>query len=80
MTKSKGKVNLMLIASGSGTDADAIMKAWHQGGIPEVGKIILVSTCEGVGCLAKANTLGVPSILAEPPSSPLTPKGREMYK
>jgi len=45
MAKKKG-VNLALVASGSGTDADSIMAAWKSGKIPEVEEIILISTVE----------------------------------
>lgn len=53
------KVNVALIASGSGTDADAIMNAWRNGGIPNANIAVLISTKEGAGCLDKAKTLGV---------------------
>ncbi len=68
------QVNLMLIASGSGTDANAIMSAWKQGGIPEVGNIVLVSTHAGAACLEKATNYGVKSITLVPPKLPLKSK------
>ncbi|MGA3086627.1 MAG: formyltransferase family protein [Thermodesulfobacteriota bacterium] len=48
------KINLVLIASGSGTDANSIMEAWEAGCIPEINPPLLISTKKGVGCLEKA--------------------------
>lgn len=74
-------INLMLIASGGGTDADAIMTAWRQGQIPEVGNVILVSTRAGAGCLEKAAKNDVKSIVAIPPSIPLKlPSDKDIYR
>jgi len=53
------KVRLACIASGSGTDFESIAKAWKDGWIPEVEEIVLISTKEGVGCLEKADKLGI---------------------
>jgi phosphoribosylglycinamide formyltransferase-1 len=50
------KINLALIASGSGTDADSIMSAWEAGCIPEVNPPFLISTKTGAGCLEKAES------------------------
>ena len=58
MTK---KVNTVLIASGSGTDADSIMKAYVAGSIPNINLTALISTKPGVGCLDKAKALGMPT-------------------
>jgi phosphoribosylglycinamide formyltransferase 1 len=58
MTK---KVNTVLIASGSGTDADSIMKAYAAGSIPNINLVALISTKPGAGCLDKAKALGVPT-------------------
>lgn len=55
------KVNVVLIASGSGTDADSIMKAHASGGISNINIEALVSTKPGAGCLEKADALGVPT-------------------
>ena len=55
------KINLALIASGSGTDADSIMAAWEAGCIPEINPPILISTKKGAGCLEKARNHGVHS-------------------
>lgn len=57
--KEKSGVKLALVASGSGTDADSIMKAWRAGCIPEVDNILLISTKEGAGCLNKASAIGI---------------------
>lgn len=53
-TTGTGKLNLALIASGSGTDANSIMEAWEGGGIPEINPPSLISTKKGAGCLEKA--------------------------
>ena len=52
-TEGTGRINLALIASGSGTDADSIMAAWEIGCIPEINPPLLISTKKGVGCLEK---------------------------
>lgn len=59
------KVNLGLVASGSGTDADAIMRGWRLGEIPNVGQIILFGTKKGAGCFAKAEHNAVDSFEVE---------------
>lgn len=64
-------INLMLIASGSGTDANAIMTAHSRGQIPEVGNIVLVSTKPGASCLEKAAALKYPSVVVAPRANPL---------
>jgi folate-dependent phosphoribosylglycinamide formyltransferase PurN len=53
------KINLALIASGSGTDANSIMEAWGAGCIPEINPPLLISTKKGAGCLEKAENHGV---------------------
>lgn len=60
MTKEK-KVNTILIASGSGTDAQAIMRAYNQGQIPNVNLLELISTKKDAACLDKAKENGIPS-------------------
>lgn len=65
------QLNLMLMASGRGSDADAIMKAHYAGQIPEVAQIVLVSTATGAGCLEKATALGYPSVVVKPRTNPL---------
>lgn len=69
--KTQPQVNLMLIASGGGTDANAIMSARKNGWLPEIGGIILVSTHVGAGCLEKATLCDVQSFTVVPPSIPL---------
>lgn len=55
----------ILVASGSGTDADAVMKAKAKGGcLPEHVTIsALVSTKEGAGCIEKAARREVPPVI-----------------
>jgi phosphoribosylglycinamide formyltransferase-1 len=64
-TKGTDKINLALIASGSGTDADSIMAAWENRCIPEINPPLLISTKKGVGCLEKAESRGVRSEVVE---------------
>ncbi|MFA6159842.1 MAG: formyltransferase family protein [Parcubacteria group bacterium] len=59
------KVNTVLIASGSGTDADSIMKAHASGFIPNINIKALISTKLGAGCLDKARILGIPTKLID---------------
>lgn len=59
------KVNLALIASGSGTDARAIMKAYREGMIPNVDLKILISTNREAGCLEKAAQFDIPSLILD---------------
>jgi folate-dependent phosphoribosylglycinamide formyltransferase PurN len=59
------QVNLVLIASGSGTDADAIMKAWKAGYLPEVNPPTLISTKRDAGCLEKARGLGLRCLIID---------------
>ncbi|MBI4765401.1 MAG: hypothetical protein HY787_12480 [Deltaproteobacteria bacterium] len=56
------KINLALIASGSGTDANSIMEAWEAGCIPEINPPILISTKKGAGCLEKARSHGLNTV------------------
>ncbi len=58
-TAGTGKINLALIASGSGTDANSIMEAWESGCIPEINPPMLISTKKGAGCLEKAEIHGI---------------------
>jgi phosphoribosylglycinamide formyltransferase-1 len=58
-TADTGEINLALIASGSGTDANSIMEAWESGCIPEINPPLLVSTKKGAGCLEKAESHGI---------------------
>lgn len=59
------EIRLGLVASGSGTDADAIMKAYRQGKITNAVPVVLVSTKRGAGCIAKAKENKVDAKLAE---------------
>lgn len=61
MEKVDKVVNLALIASGSGTDAAAIMKAYRGGEIPNVELKRLFSTKQDAGCLEKAEQYDIPS-------------------
>lgn len=65
-------LNVLLIASGRGSDAFSIMGAWKQGWIPEVGRVLLVSTHEGAGCLEQAARCGVESMTLVPPNIPMS--------
>ncbi|MDO8566051.1 MAG: formyltransferase family protein [Candidatus Moranbacteria bacterium] len=76
----KSKLNLILIASGRGTDATAIMAAWRNGRIPEVSNIILVSTCAEAECLERAAEHGVKAITLVPPNNPLTSEDMPIYQ
>jgi phosphoribosylglycinamide formyltransferase 1 len=58
-TSGTDRVNLALIASGSGTDANSIMESWAAGCIPEVNPPLMISTRKGAGCLEKAEKHGV---------------------
>jgi folate-dependent phosphoribosylglycinamide formyltransferase PurN len=59
------KVNVMLVASGSGTDADAIMQAWVSGCIPHAHISVLVITKNGAGCIEKAVACGVEHVVID---------------
>jgi phosphoribosylglycinamide formyltransferase 1 len=71
-TTGTGKINLVLIASGSGTDANSIMDAWEAGCIPEINPPLLISTKKGAGCLEKAENHGVRGYLIDYKESPDT--------
>jgi len=59
------KVKTVLIASGSGTDAYAIMDACRKGYLPDVSIEALISTKEGAGCLEKAEKFGIKTIVID---------------
>ena len=59
------KVKTVLIASGSGTDANAIMEAYRRGFIPEIHLEKLISTKEGAGCLEKAKKLDIKTLVLD---------------
>jgi phosphoribosylglycinamide formyltransferase 1 len=69
-TLGTAKINLALIASGSGTDANSIMEAWEAGCIPEINPPLLISTKKGAGCLEKAESHGVRGYLVDYKASP----------
>ncbi len=58
-------INAGIIASGSGTDANAVMSAYNRGFIPEIAELILISTKIGAGCLAKAENNKVKNVVIE---------------
>jgi phosphoribosylglycinamide formyltransferase-1 len=58
-------INAGIIASGSGTDANAVMSAYYRGFIPEIADLILISTKIGAGCLAKAENNKVNNVVIE---------------
>jgi phosphoribosylglycinamide formyltransferase-1 len=57
------KVRTALIASGSGTDAYAIMSAYNNGQIPNIDLQLLISTKIGAGCLEKANECKIETLI-----------------
>jgi len=59
------KIILGIVASGSGTDANAIMSSWRRGQISNVSKIILFGTKEDAGCFSKAFNNNIGSRLVE---------------
>lgn len=54
-----------IVASGGGTDANAVMGAYNIGFMPELADLILISTKAGAGCLAKAEKQNVRSTVIE---------------
>jgi len=71
MKNKKKKVRLALIASGNGSDANAIMEAGRNGLLENAEPVLLISTKPEVGCLDKAAANGVQSVVVER-------KGREL--
>lgn len=53
------QLNLCCIASGSGTDFEAIAQAWKNGWLPEINEVFLISTKKDAGCLKKARKLKI---------------------
>jgi phosphoribosylglycinamide formyltransferase-1 len=53
MTMNEG-INAGIIASGSGTDANAVMSAYNMGFMPELADLRLISTKGSAGCIGKA--------------------------
>ena len=58
-------INAGILASGGGTDANAIMSAYKIGFMPEVAEIRLISTKDGAGCLDKAEKQHIMNIVIE---------------
>lgn len=73
-------VNTGLVASGSGTDANAIMAACASGKIDNAKVVILISTKAGVGCLDKAENHGVTNMVIERKGRKLADFTQEIYK
>jgi len=74
----KEKIRIALIASGSGTDAYAIMNA--RDSMPEVDIRLLISTKTGAGCLDKANECNIPSVVIDRRELGSEPFNRELFK
>lgn len=62
---SNHKVNTILIASGGGTDANAIMEAYSSGFIPNISLKKLISTKYGAGCLEKADKHNIETLVID---------------
>jgi len=58
-------INAGIIASGSGTDANAVMSAYKIGFMHELADLRLISTKKGAGCLDKAEYNNVKNIVIE---------------
>jgi len=58
-------INGGIIASGGGTDANAVMSAYNIGFTPELADLRLISTKVGAGCLMKAENQKVKSVVIE---------------
>lgn len=58
-------INAGIIASGSGTDANAVMNAYNIGFMPEIANLQLISTKAGAGCLLKAENQKIHSVVIE---------------
>jgi phosphoribosylglycinamide formyltransferase-1 len=54
-----------ILASGGGTDANAIMNAYNIGFMPELADLRLISTKDGAGCLGKAEKQRIKNIVIE---------------
>lgn len=65
METEEKKITLGIVASGSGTDFNAIATAWKKGQIPNVSRIVLFGTKGGAGCFDKAIRLQIPFIHVE---------------
>jgi len=59
------KIKVALIASGGGTDARAIMRAFRAKQIPNIDLKLLISTKPEAGCLKQANEWQVPNLVID---------------
>jgi len=66
-------INAGILASGGGTDANAIMNAYKIGFMPEIADIRLISTKDGAGCLDKAEKQNIKNIVIECKGKPDVP-------
>ncbi len=73
----KGKIRVALIASGSGTDAYAIMNARNT--MPEIDIRLLISTKTGAGCLDKAKECNITSVVIDRRELGSEPFNRELF-
>jgi len=60
-----GNIHAGIIASGSGTDANAVMSAYSIGFMPELASLRLISTKKSAGCIGKAEIQKVMSDVIE---------------
>ena len=74
----KEKIRIALIASGSGTDAYAIMSAKNY--LSEVDIQLLISTKKEAGCLDKAAQCHIPSVVIDRRELGSEPFNRELFK
>ena len=58
-------INAGIIASGGGTDANAVMSAYNMGFMHELADLRLISTKIGAGCLEKAENNKVKHVVIE---------------
>jgi phosphoribosylglycinamide formyltransferase-1 len=58
-------INAGIIASGGGTDANAVMIAYNIGFMPEIADLRLISTKGGAGCIGKAAVQKIKSDVLE---------------
>jgi len=58
-------INTGIVASGSGTDANAIMSACNMGFMPELADLRLISTKGSAGCIGKAEIQKIKSVVIE---------------
>jgi phosphoribosylglycinamide formyltransferase-1 len=66
-------INAGILASGGGTDANAIMGAYNIGFMPEIADVRVISTKAGAGCLDKAVKQNIKNIVIECQGKPDVP-------